>query len=44
MHVATSAQKREKPLTLSPKLRSIPVATPSRVPSVHPTAVVRDVG
>ncbi|EGI62495.1 hypothetical protein G5I_09175 [Acromyrmex echinatior] len=46
MHVATSAQKREKPLTLSPKLRSILVATPSRhrVPSVHPTAVVRDVG
>ncbi|KYN23044.1 hypothetical protein ALC57_04828 [Trachymyrmex cornetzi] len=46
MHVATSAQKREKPLTLSPKLRSTPVATPSRrrVPSVHPTAVVRDVG
>ncbi|TGZ49834.1 hypothetical protein DBV15_06207, partial [Temnothorax longispinosus] len=47
MHVATSAQKREKPLTLPPKLRSTPVVTPGRrrrVSSVHPTAVVRDVG
>lgn len=44
---ATSAQKREKPLTLPPKLRFTPVAGPSRrVPydDVHPTAVVRDVG
>lgn len=44
MHAATSTQKREKPLTLPPKLRSTPVAVPShRVPYVHPTTVARDV-
>jgi len=43
-------ETRKAPHSLPPKLRSTPVATPGRrrrrrrVPSVHPTAVVRDVG
>lgn len=48
--VATSAQKREKPLTLPPKLCSTPINNPPfpctvvpRVPYVHRTAVARDV-